>query len=120
MGQESSPVARAAVGSGRLFLAMATGQTVSNMPPILHAARPGDEVIWLWNDSDALAAAEATTGVLRRRGVLATALELPMPDFIGDMPAWWALVVDRPPLGGQWWHEADVSRAAAGRRPRGL
>lgn len=75
----------------RLFVAIVTGQAVANLPPLLHLAQPGDEVLWLWTTEQTPASTEMLIPLLQARlGLRSTVYPRPIPSALADLPAWWA------------------------------
>lgn len=85
----------------RLLLAVATGQAVANLPPLMHVAGRGDEVCWLWSDAGALSSAEAASVRLRQRGLTVITHQQPLPDDLRLLGDWWRGAAARPPLAGR-------------------
>ena len=85
----------------RLFLAVATGQAVANLLPLLHVGAPGDRVCWLWTDASNLAAAKASSELLRRRGFDTEVHPEPLPAELSAVDAWFRHWLPQPPLRSQ-------------------
>jgi hypothetical protein len=67
-------------GDARQFIAVATGQNLANLPPIIEMARPGDAVLWLETAQAQRAGwADGARRILARRG-LANLPPLPLPE----------------------------------------
>jgi hypothetical protein len=71
-----------------LVIAVATDQNVANLPPILQATRPGDEVIWLCSTPALRERAVWATAVLRDLGLKSSALPGDCPTRATDVPSW--------------------------------
>lgn len=87
--------------SHRVFLVIATGQAVANLPPLLHAGMSGDQALWLWNDLATVAAAERCCNVLQGYGIDALVDPDPMPVGVWNFEAWWRRRRLKPDIQGK-------------------
>lgn len=82
----------------RVFIVLATGQAVANLPPLLHAGQAGDTVWWAWSDAGARQSAEPVARQLARRGLRQQWFAEPLPDHAAAAFAWAERQMRRPPF----------------------
>jgi len=71
--------------SPRVFIAVATGQAVANLPPIVDLARPGDQVLWLESETAHRGQwSEPARGVLQERQIISLP-GVKLPDTPADI-----------------------------------
>lgn len=74
--------------ASRAIVVVATGQNVANLPPILHVARPGDEVFWLCSNTKLREKAEWAGPVLRELKFESTVIAADCPTLATAIPPW--------------------------------
>ena len=70
------------------YIALASGQMVANVPPLLHVVPPGGHVWWVWTESEH-ARVPAVRRLLSRRGIESHEFSAPLPTHPADVAAWW-------------------------------